>query len=120
MCRMAILLLLLAPLAPAQEPVSFQKQIQPILARQCVACHQPQSRQAELLLTTYEGFHKGGRKGTPWVAGNPTRAWWSSTSQEPRSPRCHLAASRWRNRTSNYSGAGFEKARETIARRPMP
>ena len=71
MRRMAILLLLLAPLAPAQEPVSFQKQIQPILARQCVACHQPQSRQAELLLTTYEGFHKGGRKGTPWVAGKP-------------------------------------------------
>ena len=37
-------------LATAQEPVSFEKQIRPILARQCSGCHQPSSRQSDLLL----------------------------------------------------------------------
>jgi Tol biopolymer transport system component len=63
--------LALAAVLPGQEPVSYQKQIQPILTRQCAACHQPQSRQADLLLTSFEGFQKGGRKGASWVAGKP-------------------------------------------------
>jgi hypothetical protein len=67
---MAILLpALLATLAPGQEPVSFQKQIQPILSRQCVACHQPQSRQADLLLTTYDGFHESVIACMRWTTG---------------------------------------------------
>jgi len=55
----------------AEEPVSFQKQIRPILARQCAACHQPASKQSELLVTTYDGLLKGGRKGAAFVAGKP-------------------------------------------------
>ncbi|MEP6538530.1 MAG: c-type cytochrome domain-containing protein [Bryobacteraceae bacterium] len=55
----------------AEDPVSFQKQIRPVLARQCAACHQPASKQSELLLTSYDGFLKGGRKGAAFVAGKP-------------------------------------------------
>jgi mono/diheme cytochrome c family protein len=68
MTRWAILAAL--PLC-AQTPVSFHNQIRPILALQCAACHQPASRQADLLLTTYEGMKQGGRKGPTFIAGKP-------------------------------------------------
>jgi Tol biopolymer transport system component len=66
-----VVLAAFSPLLAAEDPVSFQKQIKPILARQCTGCHQPASRQSELLLTTYDGFQKGGRKGPAFVAGKP-------------------------------------------------
>ncbi|MSV28004.1 MAG: hypothetical protein EXQ52_04565 [Bryobacterales bacterium] len=55
----------------AQEPVSFQQHIRPILTRQCQACHQPASKQSDLLLTTFAGFKTGGTKGAAFVAGDP-------------------------------------------------
>jgi WD40 repeat protein len=67
----AAVVLLAAALLLAQEPVSYQKHVQPILSKQCAACHQPQSRQADLLLTSFEGFQKGGRKGPAFLPGNP-------------------------------------------------
>ncbi len=53
------------------QPVSYSRQIRPILTRQCVACHQPQSKQSDLLLTTYDGFKQGGRKGAAFAPGKP-------------------------------------------------
>ncbi len=70
MFRGAWLLVAVLPLC-AQTPVSFHKEIRPILALQCAACHQPASRQADLLLTSYDEMKKGGRKGPAFVAGKP-------------------------------------------------
>lgn len=58
----------------AQEPVSFQKQIRPILQRNCEGCHQPASRQSGLSLADYQSFHEGGRKGAAFVAGSPEKS----------------------------------------------
>jgi len=66
-------LIVLAP-AFGEQPVSFHKQIHPILERNCQGCHQPASRQSDLLLTTYEGFKNGGRKGPAFVAGDPDKS----------------------------------------------
>jgi len=55
-------------LSSAQQPVSFYKQIQPILARQCVGCHQGPSRQADLSLASYKDIQTGGRKGSALAA----------------------------------------------------
>jgi WD40 repeat protein len=55
----------------AQEQVSYSKEIVPLLRRQCVGCHQPQSAQAGLQVTTHGAFVKGGGKGAAWVAGKP-------------------------------------------------
>jgi WD40 repeat protein len=60
---------LAAPLCA--EPVSFSKHIKPILARNCVGCHQPTAMQSGLLLTTFDGLRKGGQKGPGFVAGKP-------------------------------------------------
>lgn len=73
----AILILAFASLYPLEGQsvkVSFQRDLQPILARQCNACHQPQSRQSDLLLTSYDGFRKGGRKGPAFVPGSPEKS----------------------------------------------
>lgn len=56
---------------PATEPVSYFKQIQPILQRQCQGCHQPAGKQGQLLLTSYEGFKAGGRNGPSFLPGQP-------------------------------------------------
>src|SRR6266498_481685 len=56
----------------AQEPVSFYRQIKPILARQCVGCHQGPSRQADLSLANYKDMQSGGRKGST-LAGPPEK-----------------------------------------------
>src|SRR5947207_9946237 len=52
----------------AQEPVSFYRQISPILARQGVGCHQGPSRQADLSLASYKDVQTGGRKGSVLAA----------------------------------------------------
>jgi len=54
-----------------QAPVSFHKDIQPILSKQCTGCHMPSSKQSDLLLTDYAGFRTGGRKGASFAAGKP-------------------------------------------------
>ncbi len=73
MCPMRSWLPLTALLAalPAGAQVSYWKDIRPILDRQCTGCHQPASRQSDLLLTTWDGLRQGGRKGPSFVAGKP-------------------------------------------------
>jgi WD40 repeat protein len=53
------------------EPVSYARQIRPILNRQCIGCHQPASKQSDLELTTFDGLQKGGKKGAAFVPGKP-------------------------------------------------
>lgn len=71
MTRLISVLVLTAVVAQAAAPVSFDKQIRPILAKYCQGCHQPNGAQAGLNLTTYKSFKEGGRKGPAFVAGNP-------------------------------------------------
>src|SRR5262249_48905419 len=66
----ALPVLALAP-AIAQEPVSFDRQIKPILTKQCLGCHFPAGRQAGLSLSSFADFQKGGNKGPAFVAGKP-------------------------------------------------
>lgn len=58
------------PAAPA-APVSFYRQIRPILQRACTGCHQPAKAGGKLQLTTFELSRAGGEQGALWTAGNP-------------------------------------------------
>lgn len=60
-----------APAGPAKgpAPVSYFKDIRPILQRTCQGCHQPATKSGDLLLTTYEEFMAGGAKGKVVVPG---------------------------------------------------
>jgi WD40 repeat protein len=54
---------ILVATARAEAPVSYFRQIRPIVQRNCQGCHQPAVKQGNLDLTTYEGLKKGGNKG---------------------------------------------------------
>ncbi len=58
---------------PAKQtgPVSFYRQVRPILQRSCSGCHQPAKRGGKLLLTSYEGLKAGGENGAALVPGKP-------------------------------------------------
>ena len=77
------------PALLAEDPVSFHKQIRPILVRSCVGCHQPASMQAGLLLTSHEGFLKGGSKGAAVVPGDAGKSivlGYLDGTKQPRMP----------------------------------
>jgi hypothetical protein len=63
MIRAAILSLIFVAFGLADDPVSFHKQIRPILARQCLGCHQGANAQAGLSLASVKDITTGGRKG---------------------------------------------------------
>ncbi|MFP6883125.1 MAG: DUF1549 domain-containing protein, partial [Roseibacillus sp.] len=80
-------LLALTTLGHAAE-VRFNRDIQPILARNCFACHGPddQERKAKLRLDLEEGFRKGGKSKEPTVVpGKPEESllWELLSSTDP-------------------------------------
>jgi WD40 repeat protein len=61
-----------SPAAPtASKPVSFQKQVQPVLARRCQGCHQPASQGGKLVVTSYALLKAGGASGPAYKPGQP-------------------------------------------------
>ena len=66
-------LIVLAPLLSGAAP-SYYREIQPILQKNCVGCHQPAMKSSELDLTTFEGFRAGGKRGPAFTAGAPDQS----------------------------------------------
>ena len=54
-----------------KEPVSFHKQIVPILKRSCQGCHHPGDPNAELIVTSYTELKRGGMAGEAIIPGKP-------------------------------------------------
>jgi WD40 repeat protein len=52
-----------------KEPVSYDKEIEPIIYKRCTVCHSGKEKKGKLDITTYEGLIKGGRRGSPVVPG---------------------------------------------------
>ena len=60
------------PAAPNQQPVSFHKQIRPILQAKCQGCHQPAKAQGGYVMTEFAKLLAAGDSGKkPVVAGKP-------------------------------------------------
>ncbi|WP_198001096.1 c-type cytochrome domain-containing protein [Gimesia fumaroli] len=55
----------------ANQGVSFETQIAPILNDKCVNCHGGQRASANLKLDTFAGMRQGGRSGILLIRGNP-------------------------------------------------
>ena len=55
----------------ATGPVSFYRQVRPILQRNCTGCHQPAKAGGKLVLTSYAGTKAGGEQGTGFEPGKP-------------------------------------------------
>jgi len=76
--------------AQADTRISYFRQIRPVLQRQCQGCHQPASKQADLLLTSYEGFRTGGKSGPSFLAGKPDQSLVLAYLKGDRQPRMPL------------------------------
>lgn len=57
--------------AKAEKPVSFHKDVWPILQRQCQGCHQPAKKGGGLAVTSCALLTKGGKAGAGIVVGKP-------------------------------------------------
>jgi WD40 repeat protein len=51
------------------EPVAYEKEIEPILKNRCFVCHSGSEKRGKLDLGTYETLIKGGKRGSPIVPG---------------------------------------------------
>ncbi|MFN9892572.1 MAG: c-type cytochrome domain-containing protein, partial [Acidobacteriota bacterium] len=69
-----VLLLLCGTIGPLAAAPSFHKDVQPLLQKHCQGCHQPASKAANLDVTSYEAFAKGGQRGPAFVAGQPEQS----------------------------------------------
>jgi WD40 repeat protein/mono/diheme cytochrome c family protein len=59
----------------AAGPVSYSKQVQPILRMHCQGCHQPAKKGGEYVMTSFEGLLKGGESGeVAVVPGQPAKS----------------------------------------------
>jgi WD40 repeat protein len=56
---------------PAAGAPSYYREIQPVLQKNCIGCHQPAMKSSGLDLTTFDGFRTGGKHGPAFVAGAP-------------------------------------------------
>jgi len=54
-----------------KEPVSFEKEIYPILEDKCISCHAGPVKSGGLDMSSYEGLIKGGKRGPAIQPGRP-------------------------------------------------
>jgi WD40 repeat protein len=60
----------LAPILCAGDP-SYYREVQPVLQKNCIGCHQPAMKSSGLDLTSYDGFLTGGKRGSAFTPGAP-------------------------------------------------
>ncbi|MBX9677669.1 MAG: NB-ARC domain protein [Gemmataceae bacterium] len=51
------------------DPVSYDKEIEPIFYKKCITCHSGSVKEGKLDMATYEGLAKGGRRGLSFIPG---------------------------------------------------
>jgi WD40 repeat protein len=52
-----------------KEPIAYEKDVEPIFYKRCIACHSGNVKESRLDISSYEGLVKGGRRGTAIVPG---------------------------------------------------
>ncbi|MFK8009987.1 MAG: FN3 associated domain-containing protein [Saprospiraceae bacterium] len=68
----------------------FQDLVQPIFKKKCVSCHNESKIKGELLMTTVEGFKKGGKTGAFFVAGNASKSLFLQRAHLPLEEKEHM------------------------------
>jgi hypothetical protein len=52
-----------------KDPVSYEKEVEPIFYKKCIACHSGSVKEGRFDISSYEGVVKGGKRGTAIVPG---------------------------------------------------
>ena len=114
-----------APAAPPPVVVDvFDREVRPILEKQCLGCHGVGTRLSGLDLRTREAALRGGIRGPALVPGHSAKSLLFKMVTGVRAPKMpptgKLSASevavlrRWIDRGARWSGAPIERAREQI------
>src|SRR5947209_5783105 len=53
-----------------KDPVAYGKDVEPVFIAKCSECHNNLKHEGNLDLSSYETLIKGGKRGSPLVAGN--------------------------------------------------
>jgi hypothetical protein len=75
--------------ARAQEKVTYNDHVLPLIEQHCANCHNPDKKKGDLVLTSYNELLKGGGSGAVVAAGNPdsSKLWKAIThAEEPTMP----------------------------------
>src|SRR4051794_3638645 len=74
---------------PAPAPVGFLKDVAPILARNCIACHNPKKAEGKDGMTPFPQLAKGGQQGEgiPLQPGKPDESFPGELIRPDGSPR---------------------------------
>ncbi|MDW8122660.1 MAG: c-type cytochrome domain-containing protein [Armatimonadota bacterium] len=76
-----------AVLIVGQEPVSYTKDIAPLMLKRCVACHGPDKQEDNLRLDSYEAILKGDKDGPVLIPGKSKESRLFLTLSGEREPR---------------------------------
>src|SRR3954452_7763563 len=75
--------------ASAEDKLTYQDQILPLIEANCAKCHNADKKKADLDLTSYQGALQGSGSGLVLVSGNPdaSKLWKALThAEEPNMP----------------------------------
>lgn len=105
------------PTAVAKPTLSFMKDVAPILARNCIACHNPKKAESKYVMTTFAQLKKGGQRGEDacLVAGQPDESDFVTMlrpdgdprmpyKQDPLSPEHVAVIDKWVKEGAGYDG----------------
>src|SRR5689334_11119709 len=84
-----LVLLIASPIPSVEHPISYRKQVAPIFAASCNACHGGPNPQSAFNLTTFAGLMKGGRRGKAITPGDPVKSLlvqYVNGTKQPRMP----------------------------------
>jgi hypothetical protein len=117
-------LIALAPLLAAGEP-SYYREIQPVLQKNCIGCHQPAMLSSGLDLTSFDGLRAGGKHGPAFSPGAPDESLVVRYLTGEMKPPMPLAAPPLSKadielvRTWIKSGAADDSPPEPVSNEPM-
>ncbi|WP_435016541.1 c-type cytochrome domain-containing protein [Tundrisphaera sp. TA3] len=132
-----LVLTLLAVAAPARaedpKPVGFLKDVAPILARNCIACHNPKKAEGKYIMTTFAQLAKGGQQGADVTLepGKPDESYFVELLRPDGSPRMPYKQDplpqeeialieRWVVEGAKYDGASPTEDWQVVLRKSTP
>ncbi len=122
-----------APTAAPTSPVSFIKEVAPILVQSCIACHNPKKSESKYIMTTFAQLAKGGQQGEDitLIPGDPDASQLIEMlrpdgqprmpyKQDPLPPEKIAVIERWVKEGAKYDGATPTEDWVAVLRKSTP
>ena len=119
--------------AGPSAPVSFIKDVAPILVRNCIACHNPKKSESKYMMTTFAQLAKGGQQGEDITIepGDPDASRFIELlrpdgqprmpyKQDPLPPETIAVVERWVKEGAKYDGGPPTEDWTAVLRKSTP